>query len=225
MQNTHRLKTKTSRRKLRRWSYTAVVTQPPTDKDGKPIVNEKTGLPEPAPTPVVRVQRGRKTKDLINGPTFDLRSITLGSAADANSTAIEIQRDMRAEIEKTNPGAKVIVFPVPHETVSDAMLNQMQGLKDHNDILSLAFELASEDALKHRHPIASHLTWSEEEKAQKLKEAKDDYYKQAIDTLRPPKSSEEKLAELESEPVLGSGDVDPSGQAGESGESLAEQPA
>jgi hypothetical protein len=70
MQNTHRLKTKASRRKLRRWSFTAVVTHPPTDKDGKAVINAETGEPETAPNPIVRVQRGRKTKDLINGPRF-----------------------------------------------------------------------------------------------------------------------------------------------------------
>jgi hypothetical protein len=209
-----KIKSRESRRKLRRWSFIAIVTHPPVDKEGKPvmIVNEKTGESSPAPTPdpVTRVQRGRKVKDIFNGPMFELRSITVGASGDANNAALSIQREMREQLLKDNAGAKVVVVPVPHETVSPAMLQQVQGLKDHNDILQLAFELAVRETLD------PEITADMENYDQSVKESKDKFYKQAMDRLRPPKTQEERLAELESEPVPGSGDVDAGQPTGES---------
>jgi hypothetical protein len=176
MEHTHILKTKASRRKGRRWTFIAVVTQIPKDAEGKNLEGQE------APEPVVYKQRGRKSKAVFNGPIFRLNSVTMGNSESARADAVSIEESMSNEIHKVSPGNKVKVMPVPHETVSEDTINQLQGMKDFSDILGLAFDKAVRELVD-----TSFVSGAGEDYELTLRKEKERIYTASVNELRPRK--------------------------------------
>ncbi len=150
------LHTKTSRQKSRRWGFDVFITKDITG-------SVDPDLSDPVPS--------EGTKQTYR---FASQSMLIGSMSQAKAAAIEIQEDL---LKSRQHGGDVIrVIPVPYETISPSIQNQLDGLNDMTRLLNLAYELVVEDFINGKSPASLDIG-----------EAKRAYYAKAVEILKPKK--------------------------------------
>jgi hypothetical protein len=161
------LQSKESKAKLRRWTfYTLITKQRFISAEGKVVDTEAEAMKDEKDQPVQKPI----VHKLVTGNTV------IGDEAMAKRAADEM-REYYSSLDQ-HKGDPIKVFPVPHETVSHEVRNQMNGVKAQNDILQLALELVAEDFALGKTP--------ESIEPEKLKMA---YYHKSIKQIFEPQSA------------------------------------
>jgi hypothetical protein len=119
------LQSKESKAKLRRWTfYTLITKQRFISAEGKVVDTEAEAMKDEKDQPVQKPI----VHKLVTGNTV------IGDEAMAKRAADEM-REYYSSLDQ-HKGDPIKVFPVPHETVSHEVRNQMNGVKAQNDILA-----------------------------------------------------------------------------------------
>jgi len=123
-----------ARQKNRRWTFTAdiVMTLPaPKNEDGSPKLDEKSGQPFQEVTLPMRTVR------------LEAVSYCTTKEVKGDVTRHETYLRMSAPMFRT---AKIVVHAVPHETVSNETMRQLEGYRDMAAILDKALGMAIDEA-------------------------------------------------------------------------------
>jgi hypothetical protein len=189
------LSSKTTRQKPRRWGFDVYITREvPDGTPEEPVTPPEAGADETSAYAGVEGKppaAPRKTQTY----RFQSQSMLVGNMGQARAAAREIQEDL---LKSRQHGGDIIkVVPVPHETVSHEIQNQMQGLNDMSNLLNLAYELVVEDYINGKTPASLDIG-----------ELKQLYYSRSIARLKP------KPAGTETEPANGGDGLISAGVAG-----------
>jgi hypothetical protein len=128
------LKSKESKAKSRRWTFEADVTitmPPPKNEDGTTKKDEATGKDLP---PVTLPQR-----------TLRLEGTSYCTVREVKDDLVQHEARLRQNGQMFKL-AKINVRAIPHETVSNETLRQLEGYRDMSMILDRALGLAIEEA-------------------------------------------------------------------------------
>lgn len=128
------LHSKEARQKIRRWTFEAdmVLTLPaPKDADGSPKLDEKTGEPLQEMTLPMRTMR--------------LEAVSYCTAKEVRHDVTRHEAYLRASAPMFQT-ARIQVRAVPHETISNNTLRQLEGYRDMAAILDKALGIAIDEA-------------------------------------------------------------------------------
>lgn len=165
-----------SKQKARRWTFFALVTKLRyVSAEGQIVESADEAARDENDQPV--------QKPVVH--KFTQSQLVIGDEKLAKRVAKEIADDLGKQEANLN----IQVKPVPHETISVEIAQQLNGLKGQLDILQLAYELALEDYAQSKIPSSLNVG-----------ELKMAYYQQAFQKIYQP-AKPEGLVDASGQPV------------------------